>query len=83
MNFVQQKQLLIWNRESMNILKSQDAFPFSKSCCLAVHEELAQKRQWQPAAGRRMRGAGLPSDPGQLVPQTGWEDAFHLLHDKV
>lgn len=24
-----------------------------------------------------------PSDPRQLMPQTGGEDAFHFLHDKV
>lgn len=43
MNFVQQKQLLIWNRQFMKVLKSWNGFPFPKSCFLAVHEELAQR----------------------------------------
>lgn len=39
----------------MNSLKSQNGFPFSKSCFLAVHEKLAQKRWrmvWKEKDGR-------------------------------
>lgn len=64
----------------MNSLLSQNGFPFSKTCFLAVHEALAQKR-WQMV--KTVKDARPPSDPSQLMPQTGGEDAFHFLHNKV
>lgn len=34
--------------------------------------------------GEESEGQQLPcSDPCQLMPQTGWQDAFYFLHDKV
>lgn len=60
MNFVQQKQLLIWNRQSMNVLKSWNGFPFSKSCFLAVHEELARRDGGSSLGEVRGRAGGRP-----------------------
>lgn len=33
--------------------------------------------------GVESEGWEAPSDPCQLMPQTGGEDAFHFLHNKV
>jgi len=59
-NFVQQKQLLIWNRQFMKVLKSWNGFPFSKSCFLAVHEELAQRDGGSLLGEVSGRTGGLP-----------------------
>lgn len=63
----------------MNSLKSQNGFPFSS------HASLRSMRRWHRTDGGRggKRGMGAPSDPRQLMPQTGGEDALHFLHDKV
>lgn len=63
----------------MNSFRSQSGFPFSETCFSAVHEKLAQRSGgWQ--GEWRLE---VPSDPSQLMPQTGGEDAFHFLHHKV
>lgn len=40
--------------------------------------------QFSCVCGRRRAPPGAPrSDAGELVPEAGWQDALHLLHDEV